>query len=177
MLDGPMTPVDRAAELGDVDRFSYWFGGYALTFRELRRLTKRIPRSRSLLVVDIGGGTAHFACRLVRAISCDGRPVRTVVVDREMEVLKLGLPATRENTNVMFVQAEATALPFRPRSADFITASLLLHHLSPGGVVAVLREMNTVARLGVVVNDLLRSRCSLVLVWLATRLFARTAMA
>lgn len=177
ILDGPMTPADRTAELVDIDRLNTWFGGYAITFRELRRLIRDIPRSRSLVIVDVGGGTATLACRLVQAIARGGRPVRVIVVDRDPHVLKLGLGAADGNVSVTFVQAEATALPFRPRSADVLTASLLFHHLDPDAAIAALVEMRTTARVGVVVNDLLRSRCSLALVWLATRLLAQTEMA
>lgn len=178
MLDGPMTPADRAAELADIDRFNSWFGGYAITLRELRHLIRRIPRNRLLIVVDVGGGTAMLACRLVQAMTREGRQVRVIVVDRDPDVLKVGLRAARgSGADVRFVLAEATALPFRPRSADVLTASLLLHHLNPGAIVAVFLEMRAAARVGVVVNDLLRTRSSLVLVWLATRVFARTKMA
>jgi hypothetical protein len=50
--------------------------------------------------------------------------------------------------------------------------SLTLHHLPPDAAVTALGEMRAAARLAVVVNDLVRSRVSLAIVWIATRLLA-----
>jgi hypothetical protein len=74
---------------------------------------------------------------------------------------------------VLRVCADATALPLRPGAADVVVTSLTLHHLEPAAAVRCLAEMRAVARCGIVVNDLLRSRLTLALVWLATRLFCR----
>src|SRR5262249_60193340 len=51
-----------------------------------------------------------------------------------------------------------------------VTSALTLHPLEPAQAAAGLREMTAAARIAVVVNDLLRRRLSLGLVWLATRL-------
>src|SRR5206468_2291907 len=71
--------------------------------------------------------------------------------------------------NVSLVRADASALPFRARAVDIVTMSLTLHHMEPGAAVTSLAEMSAAARTAVVVNDLLRSRLSLWLVWVATR--------
>lgn len=54
--------------------------------------------------------------------------------------------------------------------------SLTLHHLAPAEAAGCLAAMDRVSRLGFVVNDLVRGRAAWTLVWLATRLFARSAM-
>jgi len=54
-----------------------------------------------------------------------------------------------------------------------VTTSLTLHHLERAAAVRCLAEMRKVARGAVIVNDLWRTRVTLVLVWLATRLFTR----
>jgi hypothetical protein len=85
-------------------------------------------------------------------------------------VLGLARPVASAYPEVLLIQADAAALPFRPRAVDIVTSCLTLHHLEPVQAVAGLREMKTAARIAVVVNDLLRHRLSLGLVWLATRL-------
>jgi hypothetical protein len=44
-LDGPAAPADLAASLDDIDRLNSWFGGYALTLREIRH-TAPLVRGR-----------------------------------------------------------------------------------------------------------------------------------
>ena len=52
-------------------------------------------------------------------------------------------------------------------------ASLVVHHLEPDAVVRLLREMARVARIGVVVNDLVRGRLALAGAWALTRVATR----
>lgn len=162
-LDRPAPHADREAALRDIDRLNAWFGGYRLTRRQIDRLGDGAAR---LTVIDVGGGGGAFARRLARAARRRGRVLRVIVVDRTT-----GLAG--DDPDVLAVRADATALPFREAAADVVTASLLLHHLEPDAAARSLAEMRAVARRAVVVNDLLRTRLTLALVWLATRLFAR----
>jgi ubiquinone/menaquinone biosynthesis C-methylase UbiE len=76
---------------------------------------------------------------------------------------------------ISVVRADVTALPLREAAADVATASLTLHHLEPDDAVSALAEMAFTAR-RVIVNDLLRTRASLALVWLVTRVLAMHPM-
>ena len=48
--------------------------------------------------------------------------------------------------------------PWPDGSFDVVHCSLLVHHLEPRDAIAFLREAGRVARLGVIVNDLVRAR-------------------
>ena len=170
LLDGPVPAADRAASLADIERLSARFGGYALTLREIRRLAARAPRDRTLVVLDVGGGAAGLAVRAVGWARREGVALRVVLVEREAAALALARRACAGYPEVRLVRADATALPIRAGAADVATSSLTLHHLPPDAAVASLREMAAAARLGVVVNDLLRTPLAWALVWLATRL-------
>jgi precorrin-6B methylase 2 len=169
LLDRPVGAAARAASLADVDRLNAWFGGYALTLREIRRVAAQAP-GRPLVVLDVGGGHAAFAARLVRWAHSTGRAIRVVVVERDPETLSLARRTCAAYPEIALVRADATALPFAEGAADVVATSLTLHHLEPDGVVAALREMAAAARCAVVVNDLLRTHLALALVWLVTRL-------
>jgi SAM-dependent methyltransferase len=170
VLDGAVAAPERAASLADIDRLNSWFGGYALSLRAIRRLATEVPRDRPLRVVDVGGGTAAFAVRVAEWARRSGRAVRLVVVDRDPTALRLARAVVAAYPEIMLVGGDAAALPCRERAADIVTSALTLHHLEPAQAAAGLREMAAAARIAVVVNDLLRRRLSLGLVWLATRL-------
>jgi ubiquinone/menaquinone biosynthesis C-methylase UbiE len=59
---------------------------------------------------------------------------------------------------LQFVRADALHLPFADGAFDYATTAMFLHHLDDDAAVAVLREMDRVARRGVIVADLLRNR-------------------
>lgn len=168
-LDRPIAPAARDASLGDIDRLNAWFGGHALTLRAIERATAgRGPGRHRWLVADVGGGRGDFAGRLIRRARRRGRRIHVVVVDRDPDLLAIA--ARMAAPDLSLVRADATALPFRESSVDVVTMSLTLHHLEPDAAVAGLRQMHAVSRVAIVVNDLLRTRLSLAMVWLATRL-------
>ncbi|PYM40615.1 MAG: hypothetical protein DME12_14895 [Candidatus Rokuibacteriota bacterium] len=169
-LDRPVALADRVASLADIDRLNAWFGGYALTLREVRRVAAAADARDVLVAVDVGGGHAALAVRLVEWARAARREIRVIVVDRDAESLALARHACAGYPEIRLVLADATALPVREGAADVVASALTLHHLEPDAVVASLREMAAAARRGVIVNDLLRTRLALGLVWLATRL-------
>jgi ubiquinone/menaquinone biosynthesis C-methylase UbiE len=164
-LDGPVPWADREASLADIHRLNTWFGGYRLSERAIERLIDAAPPGAPVRIIDVGGGRGDLATRLIARARRRGRQLAAIVVDRDGVVSpRPGLAAVR---------ADARALPFRPGAADVVTASLLLHHLEPAAAARSLAEMRAAARRGVVINDLLRSRMTLGLVWVVTRLFTR----
>jgi ubiquinone/menaquinone biosynthesis C-methylase UbiE len=165
LMDGALPEAALAASLDDLDRLNRWFGGYALTRSRIRRAAAAVPRTRSVVVVDVGGGRGDGARDVLRWARREGRRVRMVVIDSDMASVRRARTA-----DILAVVADATALPLREGSADVVTASLTLHHLEPDDAVASLAEMAAVARHGVIVNDLRRGYLSLALVWVATRL-------
>ena len=58
---------------------------------------------------------------------------------------------------------------------DIAHCSLVLHHAEPAGALRLLQEMARVSRIGVVINDLERSRLAWLGAWLLTRVATRNA--
>jgi len=168
LLDGPLPPADLRATLDDLDRLNRWFGGYALTLARIRRVAEGLPRERPLLIADVGGGRGDLAVRIVRWARRAGRPVCVIVLDRDPAMLALARRRTARYPEIALVCADAAALPLFAGAVDVAVAALTLHHLGPDEATAALAAMTVAARV-VVVNDLLRTRAALALVWLATR--------
>jgi ubiquinone/menaquinone biosynthesis C-methylase UbiE len=74
------------------------------------------------------------------------------------------------------VVGDALNLPFPPESFDLVTCSLFVHHLEPAALKHFVQEALRVARIALVINDLVRTRLHLALVVAARPLF-RSRMA
>ena len=66
---------------------------------------------------------------------------------------------------------DAMRLPFRDDSFDVVSSSLFAHHFEPEVLPLLLKEALRVSRRAVLVNDLVRSRLHLLLVYLGLPLF------
>ena len=168
LLDSPLPPADLRATLDDLDRLNAWFGGYALTLARIRRVASELPRDRRLVVMDVGGGRGDLAVRIVRWARRAGRPVRVIVLDRDVTMLALARRRTASYPEITLVCADAAALPLLAGAVDIAVAALTIHHLTPDEATAALAAMAGAARV-VVVNDLLRTPAAFALVWLTTR--------
>jgi ubiquinone/menaquinone biosynthesis C-methylase UbiE len=78
-----------------------------------------------------------------------------------------------QRPDLRLAQADGEDLPYPDGSFDIAHCSLLVHHLEPERTTALLREMARVARIGVVVNDLDRTRHGYLGAWLLSRLLTR----
>lgn len=100
--------------------------------RHLLRLVRRHvgdPARSRVLDVGCGVGLVHPHLRVVGALH--GTDVSEASIER----------ARRENPDVDYAVADASALPYESGSFDVVFAVGLLHHLPPGARDGVLREL------------------------------------
>jgi ubiquinone/menaquinone biosynthesis C-methylase UbiE len=82
----------------------------------------------------------------------------------------------RAYPEIVFLRGDALSLPIRPGSVDLTISAMTLHHLEPEAGVRYLAEMDATARVGMIVNDLVRSHIAHAVVWLITRFITRSAI-
>lgn len=180
LLDGPLD--DRPAlvsNLDDLARVNRWMGGAALSRRALLRLARQPRpgglslaaewRTRPLRLLDVGTGAADIPAHLLDWAERHGRWLEIAASDSRPEVIEVARARVAGRPGIVLSVADARALPFPDGSLDVAHASLLLHHLEPDEARQVLAELRRVARHGVVVNDLERSRLG----YLGARLLGR----
>ena len=68
----------------------------------------------------------------------------------------------------MPICADALALPIASKSVDIVICSQTLHHFESRDAIAVLRELDRVARKRVIVSDIRRSWLAAAGIWLAS---------
>ncbi len=176
LLDAPAPLSEIEANLRELARLNRVFGGTWLVLTHVARLLERTPSDQPLTVLDVGTGGADLPVALVRWARLCGRPIRVLALDRSGDILTIARRLVSSYPEILFVRGDGLRLPLRTGGIDVALASLTLHHLEPSEAPVLLSELHRVARLGFVVNDLIRSRSAYCLVWLATRLFTRSRM-
>ena len=123
-----------------------------------------------ITVLDIATGSADIPLAFSKWAVRHGHDVRITAIDRHPRTLGLAseyleqAKASRDSitreaaSRIQLMRTDALQLPFDPDSFDYCTTSMFLHHLEQPAIIAVLSAMGSIARQGVVWNDLLRER-------------------
>ncbi len=153
LLDDPgADPAVVRESLHHLARSNAWFGGLAAARAGLDRLLSgRRPDRLSLL--DIGTGSGDIPRALGRILARRRIAVAAIGIDRHPAAAPLAAA-----NGVPTAVGDGFDLPFPDRSIDVVLISQVAHHFSADGVRALAREASRVARLGVVLADLNRSR-------------------
>ena len=177
IIDGPPVPFkDMACCMTDISRVNGLFGGRMVTMVHVKRLLAAWPADRLVTVLDVGTGAGDIPRELVRWARREGRRIRIFALDRDPATLQIAATLVRDYPEISFLRGDALRLPIRAGSVDLTISAMTLHHLEPDAGVQYLAEMNRAARVGFVVNDLVRSRLAHWVVWLITRFITRGAI-
>ena len=158
----------RSTELERIDTGDYTPEEYATFLREIRFINRYLGDARALRrslfheiekldlrefsVLDVACGSGELLREAAELARRSGRDARLTGID--LHELSFIEPAA----GISFVHGDAFRLPFADDSFDFAISSLFFHHLSDEQIPLALTEMSRVARRGVFIIDLERSR-------------------
>jgi ubiquinone/menaquinone biosynthesis C-methylase UbiE len=173
-LDGPLH--DQGALVGnlrDLARINRRLGGVGLSAAAIDTLA---PGRAGISVLDIGTGGADIPLALIERGRVKGRLVTVTGLDSRPEVLAAAAvadPRVTATGELALHVGDGRSLPYPDGTFDVAHTSMVVHHLDPEDARGLLAEMGRVARRGVVVNDLVRSRVSWIGAWLLSHLLTR----
>lgn len=163
VLDDPAADSRVVAEsLGNIARANRWFGGLAAVRHGLRRLLA--GRTGRVTLLDVGTGAGDIPAR-----------ARVWSRQRGIELVAFGIDRHPVAARLAHDRGLPTAigcggeLPLRDASVDVVVLSQVAHHLDADSCVAIFRECDRVARIGVVIADLRRSVAAQAGFWFASR--------
>ena len=163
ILDDPQ--VDdrlRARSLADVARANAIFGGSRAVQSELESALEATS-AHALSLLDVGTGIGDIPVRMKETLRARGRAITAFGIDLSPSLLREARAG-----GLIPICADALALPIASRSVDIVICSQTLHHFEARDAIAVLRELDRVARVRVIVSDIRRSWLAAAGIWLAS---------
>lgn len=157
------SPAEIAASLADLQHINAWFGGIRTTVALLQEISTECGCNQ-LSMLEVASGAGDLPMSASRILARQGREIRVTLLDRRWSHLpRNGAPS---------IAADALALPFRDGAFDVVSCSLFAHHLEPEELRRFAEEAMRVSRRAVLINDLIRSRLHLWLVYAGLPLFS-----
>lgn len=170
LMDAPAVDAGELAHgLADLRGVNRWLGGKRTALGAIDPLLRRLG-GREITVLDVATGSGDLPLALVTWARGAGLSVRVTATDLHPATLAAARAHTAVEPSVQVQSADALSLPFEDGAFDFAMCHTALHHFEESDAIRVLRELDRVARCGVVVTDLARSAPAL----LGARLLAGT---
>jgi SAM-dependent methyltransferase len=160
ILDAPdVDPALARRSLRDVMLANSLMGGTRAVMYELESIIPSLPKRATLL--DVGTGMGDIPRRAREVAARRGVTLDTVGLEAAE-----WLAAAARTSMTATVVGDGRFLPFASHSVDVVICSQVLHHFFDHDAVALLQELNRVARVGVIISDLLRSDLAVAGLWL-----------
>jgi SAM-dependent methyltransferase len=174
LLDGALDdPAALDGNLRDLGRINHYLGGARLSSAALTALAGGRTDVR---LIDVGTGAADIPVALLGWAMRRSPGLTVRAVDSRAEVIaaahRIG-PDLAGLPGLVLATSDPDRIDEPDGASDVAHCSLVLHHLEPAAAIALLREMARVARLGIIVNDLDRSRLAWLGAWLMGHLLTR----
>lgn len=177
LLDLDEAPYEEVRDsLQDVATVNRYLSGYRVLLHHVEPFLKAHKLDRPFTVLDAATGSADQPVALVKLARRLGVPIHITAIDINAKMLKLAQEEIADFPEIRLVQCDIHSLPFTEAGFDLAVNSLSLHHFSREQAVMILRAIYKASRLGVVVNDLHRSRIAHAVIFLLTRIFTRNRL-
>lgn len=144
------------------------FGGASATIDRFETFSRSWQDGERIEVLDIASGAADVPRALIAWGRRRGFDVRVTAMDLSPSAIDYARRAGPHDERLRLLRADVTQPCWREQSFDYVTSALFAHHLTNPQIVAMLQMADHLARRGIVINDLARSRRAYVLTWLLT---------
>lgn len=138
-----------------IQRVNSWLGYTRSTLAHLKRFSRKWKQGERIEILDLATGSADIPRAIMKWADRNGFNIRIVGVDRHAITADTAA-AGDHDPRLQIVQADVFDLPFAPASFDYVLTAMFLHHLDEAQAITVMKHMNSLARRGVIVADLLR---------------------
>jgi 2-polyprenyl-3-methyl-5-hydroxy-6-metoxy-1,4-benzoquinol methylase len=158
-LQGPelLDALDKIAFINKI------LGGNQLTVQGLQKLLAASTLDK-VTIVDVGCGNGDMLRVLADGVIKKGVKLELIGIDANPHTIAYAKELSEKHPNIRYRCADIFSESFSEMNYDILLCTLTLHHFKNNDIVYLLSIFCQQARLGVVINDLQRSR-------LAYRLF------
>ncbi len=163
--------------MNDLRKVNKWLGGNKITLNAVSYLLEGHSKEKEITIIDLGCGDGEMLRQCATYGAMHGYKFKFIGIDFNPNILKEAIKKSESFSNISFLKtdvfSEGNSLP----NCDIALATLFLHHFSNKKIELLVKQLSEKATIGVVVNDLERSRSAFVLFKVASEIFLKTKVA
>ncbi|MCM4158872.1 methyltransferase domain-containing protein [Antarcticibacterium flavum] len=158
-LQGPELEVT----LDDLDKVNKWLGGNKITLQGVKKLLLEHPGSNPISILDIGCGNGSMLREIANWGRAAGYNLSLTGVDANSHAIEIAERKSEFFPEINYETLNIFSNDFRSREYDIVLCTLTLHHFKDPEIEEIMTAFYRQARLGIVINDLHRSRQAYIL--------------
>ncbi len=163
--------------LEDLKTVNKWLGGNDITIDGLKKLLKNNPRDKSITILDIGCGDGEF----LRKCSDFGKKknfdFKCIGLDFNENILEVAKYQSNKYPNISFKKVDVFLNVESIPNCDIALCTLFLHHFSNEKIENLVSILLNNSNIGLIINDLHRSKLAFNLFKIFSKLFLKTKTA
>lgn len=146
---------DTLDKLGSINK---WLGGNRITLDGIAELLKGQPKDKTYTIIDLGCGHGD----ILRLVADFGRKkgynFKLIGIDANQDAVDYANELSTKFPELSFENIDIFSEQFEALDFDIALTTLFLHHFKNNEILSLLTKLSKHANLGIVVNDLQRSK-------------------
>lgn len=164
MDDFSLESEELIGALDQIASINQLLGGNKLTLHGIKELLKNSDTSKTIIIADIGCGNGDMLRMLAKYGKKQNLNFKLIGIDANAFTIDYAKKLSQDFTNIDYLCMDIFSEDFNELKYDIVLCTLTLHHFTTAQIDKVMNVLNKNASIGIVVNDLHRSK-------LAYRLF------
>lgn len=144
--------------LQDLDKINKWLGGNKITLEGLETILKSTCYAQPVTIMDVGCGNGSMLAEIADYGRRRGIKMKLYGIDANPNTIQLAKENTQSYPEISYELLDIFSEEFSSGKVDIILCTLTLHHFSDFEIQKVLHNFVKSAQMGIVINDLHRTR-------------------
>lgn len=158
MDDFDLQGAELEKTLNDLDNINKWLGGNKITLQGIQKLLKNHPKNRTFHIADVGCGNGAILREVAEWGRTNNIHFQLTGIDANTHAIKIAEKLSEYYPEINFSPVNIFSEKFKEQEFDIVLCTLTLHHFKDLQIEEILQNFYKQAKIGVVINDLHRSR-------------------
>ena len=177
MDDFDLKGDDMKKVLTDLKNVNKWLGGNKISIKGIIKLLPEGAKEQTITILDLGCGDGEILRECARFAKKEGYSFQLIGIDANTYILEEARRRSTDFDNITFLERDVFSSQIKELDYDIALCTLFLHHFSNEDLKTLVQRFLDHAKVGVVVNDLHRSRLAFWLFRIASYLLIKTSIA
>lgn len=178
LMDDPSLPLDELQlALKDIAVVNRYLGGNIITIRALENMIAAHPEKRHWTVVDVGCGDGEVLRQVARHFKNASHKIEFLGIDINDKSIDSAREKSKGLKNILFSTQNIMTIDASTFDCDVILCTLTMHHFSDEQILLFMSKFQKLAAIGIIVNDLERSKIAYRLFQLFSGIFMKSNVA